>query len=404
MLLRHPVNSHRFILCCQPSQTEIVTSPKEWSALSSELVQTVPLPMDKGEDAGFMSGWAGYISYEASNNSCIPYALFSYYPMSIHIDMEHQQVSLKNPHALPVASINTYLERIQTAIASSEQQVLEKRCELHPKTRKWHSPWGWDEYQAAFNQVQAYLSAGDCYQINLAMPYHCEDNLTQCSPLPLFEAFKPSFGVYLKAPKFSITSLSPERFMRIEGNRMLTQPIKGTAPRGSTSVDDAENREFLLNSLKNQAENLMIVDLLRNDLSLSALPHSVNVTELFKLESHAAVHHLVSTIEAEKQPAVSALEAIYRAFPGGSITGAPKKRAMEIIKELEIAPRGPYCGSMGYLDDRGIADFNILIRTLVATPEGAECWGGGGITVESTAEDEYQEIQHKIGRILNTPI
>jgi para-aminobenzoate synthetase component 1 len=198
-------------------------------------------------------------------------------------------------------------------------------------------------------------------------------------------------------------SVSPERFISIDASGLIeAKPIKGTIKRSASESEDAALINELKNSSKNQAENLMIVDLLRNDLSMSAKAGSVKVDKLFELESHPNVHHLVSTISAELDANTLAKDAITNAFPGGSITGAPKKRAMEIIEELEVQPRSLYCGSFGYFSDSGNADFNILIRSLEFRENTITCWGGGGITVDSDCAEEYEESLTKIRRIMET--
>ncbi len=232
------------------------------------------------------------------------------------------------------------------------------------------------------------------------MPFSNTANMRAQSPLPLLQSFNPAFGGYLKTDYLSLFSVSPERFICIDGQRMETRPIKGTVSRGANIEEDEANKAWLAGSEKNQAENLMIVDLLRNDLSRYALPFSVKVEKLFAIETHANVHHMVSTISAVKRPEFSSAEVIVNALPGGSITGAPKKRAMEVIDELEAGARGPYCGVMGFFDDSGFVDFNILIRTVVAKETGAQCWAGGGVVLDSTCEEEWQELHVKVARIL----
>ncbi|KZZ47616.1 hypothetical protein A3759_18245 [Thalassolituus sp. HI0120] len=318
----------------------------------------------------------------------------AYYNCSLLLDIDSDEVWLQNPKRLSDQQTSLWLEQLLTA----------QPVNTAPQKQEWSALWNQADYTRAFNQVQNYLNSGDCYQINLTLPFHCRNDLTEKSPYPLIKQFRPAFGGYMKTKGLTLFSVSPERFIQIDGDRIETKPIKGTLPRGTTSELDRKLMQQLAASNKNKAENLMIVDLLRNDLSRSAEPHSVTVEKLFELESHANVHHLVSTISARKSADKSHLDVILDAFPGGSITGAPKKRAMEIIEELEIKPRGLYCGSLGYFDDAGHSDFNILIRSIVATKEGAECWGGGGVTVDSTADDEYQEIMDKVGKILATPL
>lgn len=371
----------------------------DWSELKKQvnLHSSTKQTSHDNQPLYFQSGWAGYIAYPNATQSLSPPQAVSYmafYPATLLINIETDEVWLQNPGDLSTKQIADWLAPLEEA--QSHKSALKKR--------DWSPQWGFAQYQTAFNQVQHYLKSGDCYQVNLTLPFYCKDDLTNSSPLPLLSEFKPAFGGYFKTQGITLFSVSPERFIQINHNRIETKPIKGTLPRGNTPEQDQQLSKELLDSHKNRAENLMIVDLLRNDISRSALPHTVKVDKLFALESHANVHHLVSTISAEKAPDKSSLDVVLDAFPGGSITGAPKKRAMEIIEELEIKPRGLYCGSLGYFDEAGHSDFNILIRSIVATKQGAECWGGGGVTIDSTADDEYQEIMNKVGKILSTPL
>lgn len=371
----------------QASLATLAYAPSEWvrcytlDELQSFIARLPHLSASGASTAtwsGFCAGWAGYFSYEAGHTLVTgqhrcpdqPLAEFGYYRHSLRIELD----------ASLLASLGV------------ERQP--------PKAANWQSGWSFERYQQAFDKVQHYLKAGDCYQVNLAMPFSLPQDLRTRSPLPLLASFNPSYGGYLNTSARAITSVSPERFMAISGERMETRPIKGTVARSKEASEDARNKAWLAASTKNRAENLMIVDLLRNDLSRFALPHSVTVDKLFALETHANVHHLVSTISAHKQPKVTMSQVISGALPGGSITGAPKKRAMEIINELEVEPRGAYCGVMGYFDDGGYADFNILIRSIEATAQQARCWAGGGLVVDSTCQEEWDELHTKVAKIL----
>ncbi|WMR32327.1 anthranilate synthase component I family protein, partial [Metapseudomonas otitidis] len=200
----------------------------------------------------------------------------------------------------------------------------------------------------------------------------------------------------------AIVSLSPERFIRLSQGQVETRPIKGTRPRGLTPDEDLAQADDLLGSPKDRAENLMIVDLLRNDLGRSCRIGSVRVPELFALESYPNVHHLVSAVRGELAEGKDALDLLAGSFPGGSITGAPKIRAMEIIDELEPTRRSIYCGSLLYLDVRGEMDSSIAIRTLLVKDGQASCWGGGGIVADSDWQAEYRESITKVQVLLRT--
>ncbi|WP_353981889.1 aminodeoxychorismate synthase component I [Salinicola endophyticus] len=256
-------------------------------------------------------------------------------------------------------------------------------------------------YGERFRRVIDYLHAGDCYQVNLAQRFtarfrgdtwHAYRRLRQATPTP--------YGGYLRWDDKAIASLSPERFVRVADGQVETRPIKGTRARGETTQADAALAQALQESPKDRAENVMIVDLLRNDLGRVCRFGSVHVPRLCALESYANVHHLVSVVRGELSPEASALDLLAAAFPGGSITGAPKRRAMQIIDELESSQRSVYCGSLGYVDRRGHLDTSIAIRTLVADGDTLHLWGGGGVVADSDEEEEYRETLAKIGRLM----
>ncbi len=263
--------------------------------------------------------------------------------------------------------------------------------------------WSYAEYARAFDQVQNYIRAGDCYQINLSQRYSAR---YQGDPAALYLKLRAQtsapFSTYFRFGDTSIVSFSPERFLSIRDGRVTTQPIKGTAARATDPAADAANAQWLRDSEKDRAENLMIVDLLRNDIGKTCAPGSVTVPQLFELQSFAAVHHLVSTVQGKLRAELHALDALRAAFPGGSITGAPKLRAMEIIEELEPYRRSVYCGSMFYAGYDGNMDSSIMIRTILCHAGQLYFWGGGGLVADSTVAAEYQEIEHKIGRLLKT--
>ncbi|BFT30310.1 aminodeoxychorismate synthase component 1 [Alteromonas sp. D210916BOD_24] len=256
-------------------------------------------------------------------------------------------------------------------------------------------------YSECLDKIQAYLRAGDCYQVNMAQRF------TARFEGDMWEAYcrlrsknQAPFSAFFKTQYGSIASISPERFIRVTDGIVETKPIKGTRPRYSNPVDDEKSAQCLLASEKDRAENLMIVDLLRNDISKHCKAHSVEVPSLFALESYHAVHHLVSTVVGELNDNESPLSLLADAFPGGSITGAPKIRAMEVIDELEPHRRNIYCGSIFYMGFRQDMDSSICIRTLLAEGDTLHCWAGGGIVLDSKAEDEYQETLDKVSKII----
>jgi para-aminobenzoate synthetase component 1 len=254
------------------------------------------------------------------------------------------------------------------------------------------------EYEAVVQRVVDYILAGDIFQANLSQRF--------TAPLPTgmtaFDLYRrlrdlnpAPFAAFLKFDDVEVVSASPERFLSLRGDRVETCPIKGTRPRGQTVEEDLALADELLASEKDRAENVMIVDLLRNDLSRVCVDRSVAVPKLCTLESFATVHHLVSTIVGELQPGLTAVDLLAACFPGGSITGAPKIRAMEIIADLEPTRRGPYCGSIGYIGFDGSMDTSIVIRTYAMRNGRVTFQAGGGIVADSRPADEYAETLDK---------
>ncbi|WP_221795014.1 aminodeoxychorismate synthase component I [Oceanobacter mangrovi] len=424
------------ILAFDPVEQQTVRNQAEWQQLTANLRNHAGIlsPFEVQPHERFISGWMGYFSYDAgcwsvaglasaqpsiteqpsyteqssgteqpSSTEQLAAASFNRYRFSLLLGLDNNQVELRAPYALAPDDLQAIEQQLEQAL--TQQQADSNQSPDSPaQPTEWQPAWNPGRYQQAFDQVQQYIDAGDVYQVNLTMPFYTGSNLTSANPAALLQHFDAPFSCYFRNPELTLFSVSPERFIKIEQQQMVTSPIKGTAPRGDTPAEDLANRQWLAASEKNQAENLMIVDLLRNDLGRSAEAGSVKVDKLFDIESHANVHHMVSTISARVKAELTPVDAIVSAFPGGSITGAPKKRAMEIIAELEAGPRGLYCGSFGYFSDQGISDFNILIRSIVATPTGAECWGGGGVVKDSTSESEYDEIFAKVQRLLDGPL
>ncbi|MFJ4371133.1 aminodeoxychorismate synthase component I [Pseudomonas japonica] len=261
-----------------------------------------------------------------------------------------------------------------------------------------------DDYRQAFERVQQYIQAGDCYQINLTQRFRAP---CQGDPWSAYLALRaacptPFSGFQVLDDGSALLSLSPERFIRVSAGQVETRPIKGTRPRSADPIEDRANGEELLASTKDRAENLMIVDLLRNDLGRTCEIGSVRVPELFSLESYPNVHHMVSSVTGRLAPGKDALDLIAGSFPGGSITGAPKIRAMQIIDELEPSRRALYCGSLLYVDVRGEMDSSIAIRSLLVKDGQVCCWGGGAVVADSDWEAEYQESITKVKVLLET--
>lgn len=252
------------------------------------------------------------------------------------------------------------------------------------------------DYQQALDRMVEYMLDGHIYVANMTQ------QLTMDAPQPPYDlyrylrTFNPApFSAYLRGPGFDVCCSSMERFLFVRDDHAVTRPIKGTRPRGKTPDEDARNRAELFASPKDNSELLMIVDLERNDLSLSCKPGTVYTHPEFTVETYPTVFHLVATVEGQLREDATALDVVRNAFPGGSITGAPKIRAMEIIDELERSARGLYTGSIGYFSNAGDCDLNVVIRTLVCRDGVATLGVGGGITAESDFDFEYQETLQK---------
>lgn len=292
------------------------------------------------------------------------------------------------------------LEEAKNSILNIEK-CLENYIEglpvnLEKTNNEFFSNFDKEEYKKAIASLKEYIRSGDVYIANMTRRIWCNNNE---KPYEIYRKLrntnKAPFSAYMNFKDFQIISSSPERFLSIIDGKVQTRPIKGTRPRGKDYQEDERNRNELMASEKDKSELLMIVDLERNDLSKVCKPKSVKVTELFKLEEYETVFHLVATIEGRLRENVSSVRCIRECFPGGSITGAPKIRAMEIIEELEKLKRNIYTGSIGYFDLRGNSDFNIVIRTIIKKGNKAYLGVGGGITWESIEEEEWLETIDK---------
>lgn len=350
-------------------------------------------------DLPFQGGALGLFGYDlgrrfeslpevALRDIDLPDMAVGIYDWALIVDHQRQRISL-----LSHRDVNARL-----AWLDSQQIAPQQDFQL---TSAWQSNMNREQYGEKFRQVQEYLHSGDCYQVNLAQRFHATYSGDEWQAfVQLNQANRAPFSAFLRLEQGVILSLSPERFILCDGGEIQTRPIKGTLPRLSDPQEDSKQAEKLANSPKDRAENLMIVDLMRNDIGRVAVPGSVKVPELFVVEPFPAVHHLVSTITARLPEHLHASDLLRAAFPGGSITGAPKVRAMEIIDELEPQRRNAWCGSIGYLSFCGNMDTSITIRTLTAVNGQIYCSAGGGIVADSQEEAEYQETFDKVNRIL----
>ena len=259
-----------------------------------------------------------------------------------------------------------------------------------------------EEYMTAVDNMIRYIVDGDIYVVNMTQQLQIE---SKCDPYDMFCALReknPSpFGGFLDYGDFQIVCSSPERFMQMRNRVVKTRPIKGTRKRGSNLLEDQQLKKELENSAKDQSELLMIVDLERNDLNRVCEPGTVKVTELFEVETYATVFHLIANVEGKLKDGLNAIDLLNATFPGGSITGAPKLRAMELIDQEEHMRRNLYTGSIGYISLNGDCDFNIVIRTALYKDGVYHLGVGGGITCESENEFEYEETWQKAKALLD---
>lgn len=369
-------------------------------------------------NVGYQDGLMGFISYDLSAHHLAnanhvqasathgeasyltpnqPQLFLGHYDIYLTFENNHWQLHATTQEAIEQMDV---IQHWLTQTLTVENKPVVNPIRLQPS-------WQTSDYERAFYKVQDYLTAGDCYQINLTQCWQGElSNQQLVDYLPsLHQSTQAPFAGYLGLNNFELLSCSPELFFTFANNAqgencIITKPIKGTRPRGQNVAADQANKNELASSEKDIAENVMIVDLLRNDLGKYAKTGTVKVPKLFDIESFSNVHHMVSTITATLKDDISPWTVLFESLPAGSITGTPKKRAVEIINELEAKPRGAYCGTMGYLNFDGTGQWNVLIRTLQASDSGVSLWAGGGITIASDCDAEYQECFDKVGNLL----
>lgn len=397
------------ILSAWPLQTitaDINQSAATFSQRCRALLQQLPACQPATEiELPFTGGLIGYLAYEFNTlkHSCeiegLPCATVGLYDWALISDhqtaccwlMCHPSMSQARTDALQQRFSLNHAKPLATNAPFSLQAPFTPSISAQT-------------YQLALQKIQAYIAAGDCYQVNYTQrfrsqytgdPWQAYSSLRDSCPTP-FASF-----IRVNAQQ-AILSLSPERFIEVRQRQVESRPIKGTRARGQDAAEDQSLANELLASRKDRAENLMIVDLLRNDLGRYCATGSICVPELFALESYPNVHHMVSSVTGTLAEQYDALDVLIGSFPGGSITGAPKRRAMQIIDELESSVRSIYCGTIFYLDSRGEMDSSITIRTLLANHGDISCWGGGGIVFDSNIEDEYQESIQKVSVLMNS--
>lgn len=350
-----------------------------------------------------LNGAIGYLSYDYGRTFeqiqsrhkkeiQMPEAMFEFFDLYLIEDLKKKELYLSTSEHFH--SLEEYTSEILQDIQTLNLSAFPKdsgSCDV-----KITSDFVKQDYLNAIDSMIDYIKAGDIYIANMTRQITVESPRTPYEVFRYLREHNPSpFGSYFNQPDFQIVSASPERFLEVRDRKVETRPIKGTRKRGITPEEDLMFKEELAQSEKDKSELLMIVDLERNDLNRVCKPGSVKVTELFEVETYATVFHLVSTIVGELEEEKSVSDLIAATFPGGSITGAPKIRAMEIIDELEHSQRGLYTGSIGYLSLNGDCDLNIVIRTAVHQDGIYHLGVGGGITAESELEFEYDETWQK---------
>lgn len=365
--------------------------------------------MEYSSQLPFVGGFVGYLSYDLCHNieklpkTCIddvsiPDCYYGLYDGVIIIDHE------KNETFIASLGIKGNEEKIVNDIENKiinykfdESNIIEYK---ETKLIEFKSNFTKEDYINAVDRVKGYIKSGDIYQANLTQRFECD---YEKSPMYLYNKLRninpAPFASFIDFGDGHIVSSSPERFIKVNDKNIETRPIKGTRPRGKNTEEDENNKNELLNSEKDKSELLMIVDLERNDLGKICKTGTVKVTELFHLEVYPTVFHLVSNINGILRDEIDPIECIKATFPGGSITGAPKIRAMEIIDELEPTGRNVYTGSIGFIGLNGDIDLNIVIRTIILKENKAYFQVGGGIVWDSDSELEYEETLHK-GRAL----
>jgi para-aminobenzoate synthetase component I len=366
-------------------------------------------------DYPFSGGALGYFAYDLARSieklpniaapaADMPEMMIGFYDWAVVVDHREKRCLLVSHGLTDTVQANwqTLCARFDTVVSNDSKQLSKNDFKV---TSKIQSNLSQREYFKAFAKIKSYIAAGDCYQVNLAQRFSTEvtgdswqayKKLREISPAP--------FMAYMNLPlneseSFQVLSNSPERFLQTDGDHVETRPIKGTRPRSLNAAQDLAYAEELQNSLKDKAENVMIVDLLRNDIGKSCAIGSVNADQLFQLQSFANVHHLVSIVTGKLKQTATAVDLLKGCFPGGSITGAPKLRAMQIIEELEPHQRGLYCGAIGYIGFDGEMDTNIAIRTAVICRNQFSFYAGGGIVADSVAHKEYCETLDKASNL-----
>ncbi|WP_299018218.1 aminodeoxychorismate synthase component I [uncultured Photobacterium sp.] len=385
------------------------TSTKDPFKLLQEIQKKLLPALKPMTDVPFIGGALGYFAYDlgrriekitpiANQDISAAEMAVGIYDWALIADHHTRQLYLISPKGSD--RLQWLQERKAAFNLKHANHALQHKATFE-LTSRWKANMTKPSYCNKFNQVQEYLKSGDCYQINLAQRFQATYQGDEWQAyLRLEQTNGAPFSGFIRTPEGTVLSVSPERFLQHNQGNVETKPIKGTRPRGINEQQDQQYADELHHADKDRSENLMIVDLLRNDIGRVAKPGTVQVPKLFDIESFPAVHHLVSTVTGELDSTYSPVDLLRACFPGGSITGAPKIRAMEIIEELEPHRRSIYCGSIGYISRCGRMDTSITIRTLVSQQDTLFAWAGGGVVADSEADSEYQETLDKLSKIL----
>ncbi|MET4349239.1 para-aminobenzoate synthetase component 1 [Bradyrhizobium sp. RT9b] len=424
---RHELLGRYSYLTCGPFSTYIVADGQAscngealegdpWEVLRTLLAK---YPQEHRPDLPpFQGGAAGFLAYDLNRTlerlsaptnpgQRLPQSILHFYDVVISYDHHDDRcwvVSTGWPEQDPARRAERARRRADEFAAALLAGPKTSENDSPGRAVAWHSNFSREGYIAAVQRVIDLILAGEVFQANIAQRFSARLS-TSFDPLAFYcqlRSLNPApFAALLRYGKLTIASSSPERFLRLDGRLVETRPIKGTITRAADSKEDQRRAEILVASEKDRAENTMIVDLMRNDLSRVCTPHSIDVPVLCGLESYASVHHLVSIVTGELADDQDAITLLRACFPGGSITGAPKVRSMEIIAEIERAARDVYCGAIGFISFSGHMDTNIAIRTVTIDDDLAVFHAGGGVTAMSDPEAEYEETLAKAQRIFD---
>ncbi|VIO69751.1 aminodeoxychorismate synthase component I [Bradyrhizobium ivorense] len=421
---RHELLGRYSYLACEPFSTYVVADGQAswngeaitgdpWEVLRDLLARYKEV--HRPDLPPFQGGAAGFLAYDLNRTLerlpapsitglGLPQSMLHFYDVVVSFDHRDQKcwiVSTGWPEQDPTRRAERARRRADE-LAALLARPKPSRIIIPSTAGRWHSNFSRESFIAAVQRIVDLILAGDIFQANIAQRFSAEvsplfDPLTFYCQL---RSLNPApFAALLHYDTLTIASSSPERFLRLEGRQVETRPIKGTIARSADAAEDGLRAELLLASEKDRAENIMIVDLLRNDLSRVCTDNSVEVSALCKLETYASVHHLVSAVRGALAPDQHAVSLLRACFPGGSVTGAPKVRAMEIIADIEKLAREVYCGAIGFIGFNGHMDTNIAIRTVVIYDGLAVFHAGGGITAMSNPEAEYEETLAKAKRL-----